>query len=279
MKSWKIYVTFFKKLYDVHYTADATFDMKHFTFVKVNDDYPIELDGTRLNYDILYEHDFTLFNPDLQRSGYHENSVFYHLYKNETYKAHDYIGFMEYDHVLNTDFTKTIHTMLDESEEEIMFAFNKFTFHQLWEQGILINPRRPNKLEGNKNSRWNCLRVILDDYNKFFSTNYTMEDLIGKKIFPICHCFLIPTKTFEKIMALITSIIESGRLEKYYRTNWRGKAIILERYWSVALALEKAKFIDSIHLEHRSYPIKITTPHHFNNSGFRKFFTRIFNNG
>jgi hypothetical protein len=251
--------------------------MKQFTFVKVNDDYPIELDGNRLDYGVFYEHDFPLFNPDLQRNGYHQSSVLYHIHKNKTCNTHDYIGFIEYDHVLTTDFTKTIHTILEEANEDIMFALNKFTFHELWEQGIIINPWRPNKLEGEKNSRWNCLRVILDDYNKFFSTNYTMENLMKKNVFPICHCFLIPTKIFEKIMALSTYIIESGRLEQYYRTNWRGKAIIMERYWSVALALEEAKFIDSICLEHRSYPIKVTKPHNSNNCGFRGFFKHLFN--
>ncbi len=84
MKKWKIFVTFFKKLYDDHYTIDKTLDLQNFSFVKVNDEYEWEFD-TDLGYDIFVEHDFGIYDPELQQKGYHENSVLYHLYKNEVY--------------------------------------------------------------------------------------------------------------------------------------------------------------------------------------------------
>ena len=69
MKKWKIFVTFFKKLYDDHYTIDKSLDLKNFTFVKVNDEYEMEIDG-KLDYDIFIEHDFRIYNPELQKRGY-----------------------------------------------------------------------------------------------------------------------------------------------------------------------------------------------------------------
>ena len=94
MKRWMIYVTFFSKLYDDHYTMDSPLNLKNFTFVKVNDEYEIDIAGNNVDYNIFFEHDFKIYNPDLQKKGYHENSVFYHIYRNGIHKDYDYIGFI-----------------------------------------------------------------------------------------------------------------------------------------------------------------------------------------
>ena len=257
MKRWKIFVTFFKKLYDDHYTADNSLNLKNFTFVKVNDEYEMELSSNKLDYDVFFEHEFKIYNAELQKKGYHQNSVLYHLYKNNSHKEYDYIGFIEYDHVLINEFCQIIQTTLDNTEEDQIFFFNTFNFSQLWDQGILMNPYRSNKQEGNPRSKWNCIKVILDDYNNFFDTNYTLQDLAQKNCFPICHAALMPSNIFEKIMKFHTFIIESGKVEKYHRFNWRSNAGLMERYFAVELALEKAKIVDSIKLEHREMPIKV----------------------
>jgi hypothetical protein len=124
MKKWNIFVTFFRNLYDEHYTADSTWNPENFTFVKVNDDYPLELEENRVKYDVFVEHDFGVFSPDWQKRGYCENSVLYHLYRNGVHKKHDYIGFIEYDHVLTENFTATIQKKLDEAREETYFRIS-----------------------------------------------------------------------------------------------------------------------------------------------------------
>jgi hypothetical protein len=260
MKKWKIFVTTFSKLFDEHYTSDSSFNMKNFTFVKVNDEYPLELDGNRLEYDILLEHDFRIFDAGLQKKGYHENSVLYHIYKNNVHKEYDYIGFIEYDHVLGDQFTANVRRMIDTAERDLLFAFNKFSFQQLWEQGILMDPRRPLKETGDPHSPWNCINVILNDYNQFYRADYRMEDLVLKDCFPICHCFMMPSWRFEKIMKFHSFIMESGKVEQYHQHNWRARAGLMERYLAVALALEDMEIVDFLQLEHRSYPIKILKP-------------------
>jgi len=259
MKKWKIFVTFFRKIYDDHYTVDSSLNLENFTFIKVNEEYEPELDN-KLNYDIFFERDFSIYSPSWQRKGYHENSVFYHIYKNGYCKGYDYIGFIEYDHVLKENFTRTIQTILDQSSGDLIFAFNKFSFEQLWNQGVIMDPRRLDKETGDPESEWNCIRVILNDYNDFFGTKFTVEDLIRKNCFPICHCFLVPTQMFHKLMKFHTYIMESGKVENYHRHNWRAKAGLMERYLAVELALEETGTIDSIQLEHRAYPIKVLKP-------------------
>lgn len=263
MKKWNIFITFFKTLYGDHYTADSSFDKQNFTFVKVNDDYPLELDVNNFNSEIMYEHDFRVYFPELQKKGYHENSVMYHVYKNGLYRDYDYIGFIEYDHVLFDGFTRSIQDQLTQSAGDCIYAFNKFTFNQLWEQGVLLDPGRPKKETGDPRSEWNCLNVILKDYNDYFATHFDMHHLTRKNCFPICHCYLAPSAIFEKIMNFHTTVMDSGKVEQYHRKNWRARAGLMERYLAVELALQEARMIDDIQLEHRSYPIKVLKPDWF----------------
>ena len=270
MKTWKIFVTTFKKLFDDHYTCDPTFNINNFTFVKANDAYPLELDGNRLPYDIIFEHDFRFFDPELQRKGYHENSVMYHVYKNRLHDAYDYIGFIEYDHVLPAQFTADMQRMIDTAGHDLMFAFNRFSFQQLWEQGILMDPLRYLKEEGDPHSPWNCLRVILDDYNRFHGTAFRMEDLARKKCFPTCHCVMMPSSRFDRIMSFHAFIMESGKVEQYHQHNWRSRAGLMERYLAVEFTLEDAELVDAIQLEHRAYPIKVLKPDWVKSSLYKK---------
>jgi len=270
MTKWKIFVTFFRDLYDDYYAVDRTWKPENFTYVKVNDDYPLEVSGNRLPYDIFVEHDFPVFSPIWQKKGYCENSVLYHLYKNGCYKAYDYVGFIEYDHMLTEDFTQTIQRKLDEGNQETIFAFNKFTFRQLWDQAIIMNPRRREKVDGRPDSKWNCINVVLEDYNNFYKNRYTVERLAAKDCFPICHSFLAPSRIFEKIMAFHLFIMESGKVEHYHRHNWRSPGGLMERYLAVSLALEDAPMDDTIHLEHHWLPDKVLKPEWFTPSTWRR---------
>jgi hypothetical protein len=270
MKTWKIYVTFFKSLYDDHYTSDRTWNPGNFGFVKVNDRYLMELANNQLPYEITVEHDFPVFRADFQEKGYCENSVIWHLYKNGIHKQFDYIGFIEYDHVLSENFTETIQRALDSSEGEMIYSFQPFNYRQLYDQGILMNPHRREKVDGNPDSPWNAVSVALKDYNDFHKTDYTLENLASKNCFPICHSFLIPSAMFERIMPFHISIMESGKVERYHRHNWRSPAGLMERYLAVSLALEKARIDTSIQLEHRDLPVKVTKPEWFRLSQWRR---------
>jgi hypothetical protein len=270
MAKWKIYVTFFRNLYDDHYTSDRSWNPGNYAFVKVNEKYPLETGDNKLPYEVQFEHDFPGYRPDLQEKGYCENSVLYHLYKNGVHEAYDYIGFIEYDHVLGGDFTRAIQEKLDGTERETIFAFQKFTFRQLWDQAILMDPRRREKVDGRPDSKWNCINVILKDYNDYYRTAHTVDRLAARDCFPICHAFLIPARIFGKIMPFHVSIMESGKVEVYHRHNWRSPAILMERYMAVALALEDAPIDDAIQLEHRAYPVRVFKPDWFAPSAWRR---------
>jgi len=267
---WKIFVTFFQSLYDDHYTSDHTWNADNFTFVKVNDRYPLELSENKLPYNVFIEHDFPVFRPDLQEKGYCENSVIWHLYKNDVHKEYDYIGFIEYDHVLTADFTCTIQKKLDAAHGEIILSFQPFTYRQLYDQAIIMNPYRREKVTGRPDSPWNVVSVVLKEYNTFHGTQYGLERLAAKDCFPICHCLLIPSAMFDRIMPFHTSIIESGKVEGYHRHNWRSPGGLMERYLAVSLALEDAPIDSSILLEHCELPVKVLKPNWYTPSRWRR---------
>ncbi len=270
MTTWKIFVTFFQSLYDDHYTPDRSFNPGNFAFVKVNDRYPLDVADRRVPYDIVVEHDFPVFRPDLQEKGYCENSVLYHLYRNGVHRQYDYVGFIEYDHVLAPGFTQAIQRKLDGGGRETIFSFQAFSFRQLWDQAIVLNPRRPEKVTGRPDSKWNCINVILKDYNEYFGTGYGVDRLAARDCFPICHSVLMPSRIFDKIMPFHVRIMDSGKVEGYHRHNWRSPGGLMERYLAVALALEDAPIDGSIQLEHRSLPVKVLTPEWFRPSAWRR---------
>jgi hypothetical protein len=267
---WKIFVTFFQNLYDGHYSVDRTWNPGNFTFVKVNDRYPQEMGDNRLPYDIFVEHDFLIFRPNLQEKGYCENSVMWHLYKNGVHRDYDYIGFIEYDHVLTADFTQTMQKRLNDSSGEIIFSFQYFTFRQLWDQAIIMNPYRREKVDGRADSPWNCIKLVLKDYNDFYQTDHKLERLVAKDCFPICHSLLMPSAMFDRLMTFQAAVMESGKVEGYHRHNWRAPAVLMERYLAVSLALEDAPIDCSILLEHRELPVKVLKPDWFAPSHWRK---------
>lgn len=275
MKTWKIYVTFFQKIFDKHYTVDPTFNGDNFVFAKVNDDYEWDKSENQINYNVFFEHQFPSFEPIWQQKGYHENSVLYHLYKDKMYDKLDYIGFLEYDHVLRPGFCAEIQERIEQSKEDLIFSFGAFSYEQLWNQGIMLNKWRPSQQEGRANSRWNCLNVILKDYNDFYGTNFSLDDLRQKDCLPLCHAVLMPVHIYDKIMAFHTFIMESGRIEKFHTFNWRSNAGIMERYLAVELSLESAPIVTDILLEHRSCDIKVVKPEWSEKSLFKQLRYKI----
>ena len=70
-------------------------------------------------------------------------------------------------------------------------------------------------------------------------------------------------------------IIDSGKVNHYHKHNWRAPAGLMERYLAVELALEDCEIVDSIQLEHRSYPIKVLQPNWFKPTLYQKLMQYI----
>lgn len=235
---WKVFIVYHKTLYpnECFYLKDEKWNSEHWTGVKVGDrenPMPNNIEIKKLpNYKYLGAH-------------YAEAEAIYNLYKNpETYAGLDYIGFTQYDkpNKLKGQEVYNITELITENlSPENHISFETFTMAQDFGQNILMDDMFPDRLNGEGK---NAYLGIIDDYNKFHGTEYSLSNTLGRKI-NLCSSFLVPVINFEKIMKFISHIIESGKLDKYdsKRVN-RIQGGLLERYFGIALMFEDLKLID-----------------------------------
>lgn len=239
----QIYVVFHKYLINDCY-KDKNFDHKYFTFFKCNEKYPPQYDSN-FGYNIKYEKDCEIYNPELQNESkpYMAVSAIYHIYKNNIYKKHNYIGFMEYDLVLKPDpkliknlgttdlyddYFKSKQTMVEiiknicnNNKKHIIILSGRYNFQEFYNEKNMID-------------NINLFDKIINEFNDFYKVNHSVEKLLEKNPI-ICdqQSFMCDNETFETIMKFISHIIEN----KYVEVKGFRPSYLLARYIGVTLEL------------------------------------------
>ena len=131
----------------------------------------------------IYEFELPNCNEILQKNKYNEGSCIYHVYTNRLYEKYDYIGFCQYDMIFRKDIFKNI---------ENNISNNTIFYLGFFESGFLGGQLTIVKDFYNIPSG-------LANYNAFFHTNYTVDDLIHNKMI-VCNTFLIPIRIYVKMM-------------------------------------------------------------------------------
>jgi len=135
---------------------------------------------------------------------------------------------------------------------------------------VLMDKQQPNQFVGPGR---NCFEGILRDYNQFFGTQFSMEDVAKDGFLNMCDCFVTPVYLFEKLMAFISEIIESKSLDIYDTERLhRLQGGLLERYVAVFFALENIKKIE-LSTVHRHWEKK-TSKDSFLKQSMKKIFGR-----
>ena len=107
---------------------------------------------------------------------------------------------------------------------------------KIYDQSILMDKGQPDKFVGKGR---NCLDEIADEYNSFFDTSYSMQEVAKDGFLNMCGCFVTPVYLFEKLMSFVTSVMESRKLDIYdSKHQHRMQGALLERYVAVFIALE-----------------------------------------
>ena len=241
--SYKIYVVFHKYLLDNCYKKDAQFNINNYIFFKCNELFQAKY-NENFGYNIKYEKDCEIYNPKLQdlKKPYMAVSALYHIYKNKIYQDLDYIGFMEYDLSLEPDpvlikknpnvesiqklknvesMTSLIENTMINNKKLIIILSGRHRFKSFFEENTIINEQ-------------NLFYKIVNEYNEHFITNHSVQELLDEN--PVLgdqQSFLADTKTFEKIMGFMTTIIEGKKAEhKGLRPSF-----LLARYFGVTIHL------------------------------------------
>jgi hypothetical protein len=191
---FRFYIIFHKFLTPIAYEKlSPHYLQKYCRFIGVNAS--IEKHVEPSFYPLLFEEQqLPNYNPFLQHNKFCESSVFIHTYRNAQLllDPYEFVGFLQYDMVLEDKMFETIENTL----KDLPNPEKKFFFH------FAENSAR-HLLQVIDNEGWT---VVIDMYNKFFSTNHTLEEVLNANI-PLYHTYLIPKQIFRKMMGFAEMVI------------------------------------------------------------------------
>jgi len=248
-------------IWDEMYEKDAGFGPEHYSFLKLGR-HDLQHNSAK-GYRILREFDYPV---SLDAPHYAEFTGLYCVYKNRLHDGLDHVGFSHYDkeHRLlgtggavdigaleatrkrtevkrragngPTDVSERIQRLVD-SPARVHISLESHEFRKIYGQRVLMDDRQPNAFVG---EGVNCIDRILEDYNAFFGTRHTLEDVGRDGFLNMCDCFVTPVPVFEKLMSFIVPVIESRKLDIYdTQRRHRLQGGLLERYVAVFFALER----------------------------------------
>lgn len=221
----KFFVVFHKELVKEYYNKDI---IDKYSFINVSPTNKIELPPA---FSVFNQFEFENFYPI--GKIYTESEVLYNVYKNKYLtEGIEYIGFLQYD-IDSTSIDRFSLESWINSYQHI--NFQPYIFDSDYNQKILMDDNQPQKRRGNG---VNCYDVIIADYNKYYKTNFNVQDLKGKTI-NLCSSFLLKKELFVEMMEFVTPIIESRRLEDFdTQHKYRIQGGLLERYYAVWIAFQ-----------------------------------------
>jgi len=119
----------------------------------------------------------------------------------------------------------------------------------------------------------NCYEAILEDFNKFYGTEITINQILNEDI-NLCSSFILQVHIFEDMMAFISNIIESEKLN-LFDTNHKHRIQggLLERYYGLWLILKETN-VTKFPLVHEYLETKSQNKENLINKFLRKFFNR-----
>lgn len=259
-KRWRIYIVAHTKVFDWMYQNDKFFNNENYHILNVGNRKEL-INGEK--YNCIHQYD--LENAVKLGKWWAESEGIYNIWKSSIYKELNYIGFIHYDkelrlikrHIIsrnNTNISERISKYLKRNTE----AHISLETHDLkkdYGQNILADVSQPNTLV--KEGGVNCWNYILNDYNKFFNTNYTIEEYLQNKSVNLCSCFLIDCKHFEEMMGFWDWIVQSGKLNVFdteHKNRLQGG--LAERYFGIYFIYAYDKFLDLSLVHHGNKGLK-----------------------
>ena len=192
-KEITIYNIWHNKLFDHCYKNLDNYSLDKITMYDVNQKYSKEYNKEK-KYNIVSEYKLDNYNSLYQATNYCQTSCLYHVFKNKLYTKTNYIGFIQYDMELESDFIYDMEQKINSSENNTYFY--SLTVANKIDVSYICKPY--------DNS-------ILEKYNNYFNTSHTYESIKGhhKADKFIClHTFVIPTKTFINMMTWYCTITD-----------------------------------------------------------------------
>lgn len=252
MKKWKIYIVAHNKIHDLTVDCDPHFNNDNYCYLNVGGQDQL-INGEK--YSVINQRD--LENATIIGKYWAESEGLYNLWRSGIYKELDYIGCIHYDFQLKletknpfitkTNITDRINKYIEDKDRGHI-SFSTFTTKFDFGQQIMLDPEYPNQSTGPGR---NCYYTILEDYNNYFGTSYTIEDFLNRKKINLCSCFLIDTVGFDKMMGFFEYLYNSHKLDAYDTVHaYRFQGVMAERYFGLFMLFEyeNMKDLSLIHM-------------------------------
>ena len=203
-KSVNVFNIWHNKLFDKCYEKLDEYSLSKITMFDVNPNYE-KVYNTNKGYKIVKEYDLSHYNSLFQITNYCQTSCLYHVFKNQLHLNSGYIGFIQYDMDLASDFIYDIETKINTNLEINNNNNNnnnntKFFYTLVVENKLDV----PMICQPYNNS-------VLEKYNEYFKTNHSYESIksSNKSSNFIClHTFVIPVKIYIKMMVWFCSLTD-----------------------------------------------------------------------
>ncbi len=250
-KKWKIFIISHERILHEMYCNDRDFSSDHYAVINVGQE-PI-YSAEKLQ--VYQQKDWATYKS--LGKYWTESEGIYNLWRSGAWKNLEYIGFLHYDlELCLRDKKSKFHryNITDRIEKYISkrvrghISFETHGTLEDYQQKIMADERYPDQLSGEGR---NCYELIIEDYNCFFQTNYTIKDFLEKKQINLCSCFLIDVYHFDEMMKWWESIVESGELLKYDPSHrYRLQGGLAERYFGVYMAFQYDDLLDLSLIHH-----------------------------
>lgn len=243
---WRVYIIGHKKIHPQLMQGDKKFNNENYCFLNVGQ---LEKLENGEPYVCINQRD--LANAVSIGKYWAESEGIYNIWRSGIWKELNYIGFLHYDIEFRldkkyylgnkTNITARIEKYIADKEKGHI-SFATFTPKQDYAQRIMADVSRPNEVTGDGT---NCFEYIINDYNHYFKTDYTVDDFLQRKLLNLCSCFLIDTKSFDKMMGFFDWLVNSHKLDVFDTEHkYRFQGGMAERYFGVFLLFEYDKTLD-----------------------------------
>lgn len=176
----QIFVFFHRNIFDEMYESISQEDLdKYFTFVAINKNNPkIYTPG---KYKIINEWELPEYEPELQNTGYMENSAIYHIFKHKLHAPYRHIGFLQYDMRIDNNYIDIIKS-LDKIDDKTIYAYATYDYDFCFSRSVYYTDQQ-------------LMKVMIEDFKQTFKIVPPI-----KNNYPLNNAYIISKSIFEEVM-------------------------------------------------------------------------------
>jgi hypothetical protein len=235
MSGLKIFVIFHVKINEECYENLTPEEFSHFIFVAANEAIP-KVYPTDPKYNIIKEWELPIYDPELQKQKYDENSVIRHVYLNKLHEGMSHVGFCQYDMYFKKNSINNVKTEMHPDSVYCMVACPWFLYESNFpDDGEFFGD------------------IVMDMFKYFPDATFSKKNL-----FPLCNAYILPVGFLDTIMPWIIQL-DSKVLTASRSSRW-GPGHYLEHIMGIIISGLYSRFAS--HWSGVIHPITHDAMHH-----------------